>query len=110
MIGHVRDFDRGLFLHLAADPLFEALARLDEARERRMEPGRPSRLAAEETAVAVVDEHDDGGIGAGEMLRSAFLVGADPHMACVAASRRSAADAAEEMSLVPVGDAARIGE
>ena len=55
--------------HLARHRLLEALARLDEAGQRRMHARRPDALAAQETALAVMDQHDHRRIGAREMRR-----------------------------------------
>ena len=46
VIGHLVDRDAGLLEHLARDRLLEALARLDEARERRMHALAASRACA----------------------------------------------------------------
>ena len=74
-----------------------------------MHPFRPDLLPPEETAIAVMDQHDDRRIGAREMLRVAFLVGAAPDMTRLLRPGRRAAHAAEAVTAVPIEEAARIG-
>ena len=75
-----------LLVDLARHGILEALARLDEARQRRMHAARKMLAAAQQALVAVMDQHDDRRIGAREMLGLAALVGAH---ADVAAARDS---------------------
>ena len=64
---HRADFDRGFLAHLARDRVFEALARLDKAGQRRIHARHKVLVASEQRAVAIGDQHDDGRIGAREM-------------------------------------------
>jgi hypothetical protein len=110
VVADVVDHDPGLLLDLAGDRVLQAFARLDEAGQGRMHAGRELRLPAEQAAVATMHQHDDGGVGAGEMAGAAGGVGAAPLMSRLARHGRAAADAAEAMAGVPVQDAAGEGE
>ena len=60
-----------LLLHLAQHALLERLAKLGEARQRRVPPFRPRLLAAEQALLAARDEDDDRGIEARPEARAA---------------------------------------
>ena len=67
-------------------------------------------MVAEQAAVAVMHQHDDGGVGAREMLGAAGRVGAFADMAAGDARGRRTAHAAEAGAPVPVRQGAGIGE
>ena len=52
------------FQHFAGHGIFQALAGFDEARDRRVAPGWPGGLAAEQCPLAIRRQHDDGRIEA----------------------------------------------
>ena len=90
---------------LAAHGGLDELAGLHEAGEQRVHPRRPGGGAAEEDRVAVQDQHDDDGVGTGEMLRSAGGAGALP--ALVGDGGSGAAAGTEAVRRVPAEDALR---
>ena len=59
-----RDAHARFLEHFARHRVFEALARLDESRDGGIAARRPARLPAEQRALAVRHQHDDGGIDA----------------------------------------------
>ena len=68
VVVHLAHPHAGFLHHLAADRFLQALARLHEAGERRIHRGVGKPVGvAEQRAVAAVHQHDDGGVGAGEM-------------------------------------------
>ena len=91
---------------LALHGLFERLAALDEAGERREERARPRGLAAEQAALAVEHEHDHHRVGAREVLGRARVAPAGP--AAVLRARRLAAAGAEAVAGMPVQQVARL--
>ncbi len=99
-------------MRLAAHRILDRLAGLHEAGEARVHVRVEARRAAEERALAaalpVDGEHDHHRVGARKMLRRA-----DRAVAPVSADRhpgRRAADRAEAVAGVPVGEAARLRE
>src|SRR5882724_1867304 len=106
VVAYLVDRDADLLADLAAHRILQAFARLDEAGQHRMHPGWPDRLAAEHDPVTVMDQHDDRGVGAGEMLGAAGRRGAASQMPALGALRRAAANAAEAVAAVPVQQAA----
>ena len=67
MVRHAAHVDTRFFSDFAPHSVLDGLAGLHEASERRVKAGRVARAAAEEAggAVAVEDERDDDGVGAG---------------------------------------------
>ena len=91
VVAHVGDLDADLLPDLAGDGVLQALARLDEAGQRRVHVLGPLALAAEDDPVAAADQHDHRRVGAREMLRAAIVVDADPDVAGLAHHGRGAA-------------------
>ncbi len=56
----------GFFQHFSGHCVFQAFAGLDESGDRRIAAGRPAGLAAEQAAVAVSHQNDDGRVDAWE--------------------------------------------
>src|SRR5271165_3295560 len=72
------DANSNLFRHLAADGVFDRLPRFHESGEAGIHLRRETRLTAEQTLVAIDDEHNDGGIRARKMLGAAGVASAPP--------------------------------
>ena len=96
-VARVGDLDARLLEHLARHGLLERLARLDEAGQRAVAAGRPGRLAAEQDAVAVDDEHDHHRVGA------RVVVGAAGGAACAGSPPRRPRCGAPQTRAVRVG-------
>ena len=99
-VGHVAHRDAGLLEHLAADGVLDRLARLDEAGQGRVPPLRPhgwrpsSSALVGLTRLAVGDDHDDGGVGARELLAAAARCSRSTWPACSTRARRRTAGSA----------------
>ena len=74
VIGRFEHRHAGFLQHFAGHGVFQALAGFDEARDRRIPPGWPRRLAAEQCPLAIRGQHDDGGIQARKMIDAAGVV------------------------------------
>ncbi len=95
--------------NLAADGFFQGFTGFDEAGEGGIHGGpREAGGMTQQRPVAAMDEHDDGGVGAGEVLGVAD--GAQHHVAGAFHLARIAADAAELVPLPPVHEAPGMGE
>lgn len=88
--------------------MLERLARLDEARERRVHAGRELLLPPEQAALAIGDEHDDDRIDARKMLCVAVRTKASPARA--GGIRGVAAVRAEAVPPMPVEHRTRFAE
>ena len=104
------DDDPGLFENLARDGVFEALTGLHEAGDGRITPGGPARLATEQRALAVRDEHDHRRVDAREGLRGAGRIGAAHDMSGALRLAGRTADAAVPMPPLPIGERPRVGQ
>ena len=104
------DTHAGFLEHLAAHRVFEAFARLDEARERREPPFRPLRPAPEQTTIAVSDDDDDRRVGAREMLYAALWIRTLRPMPGRLQRQRCCAGRAVARALLPVREPARVRE
>jgi tripartite-type tricarboxylate transporter receptor subunit TctC len=110
MVAYISHENAGLLQHLAPYAILKALARFQESREDGMHAGRPCRLPRQQAAAAIVDQHDDSGVGAGKMLGAAGWVGAVAAMAGIADHGFAAAYPAEAMPAVPPHDTLGIGQ
>ena len=109
MVADGVDADGRFLKDLAGDGFLQAFAGFDEAGQGGIHGGiGEARGVAEQGAVAVVDQHDDGGVGAGEMLGVAG--GADHDVAGAARDAGAAAGAAEAVAAAPVHKAAGVRE
>src|SRR5258708_24968942 len=109
-VGDVPDADMHLLEHFARHGILEALTRLDEAGQGRMHAARKVLAAAQQALVAVMYQHDDGGIGAREMLGLAALVGTNADMAAARHLGAGAAHAAVAVPAMPVSPGAGISQ
>jgi hypothetical protein len=100
----------GFLEHFAHHGVLEAFARLDETRDGRIPPCGPRRLAPEQGALAVGDQHDDRGIEPREVIDAAGRAGALQYVACAAAARGRATRPAEAVAAAPVEHRARVRE
>ena len=78
MIGDLSYPDAGFLQHLTRHRLFQALARFDEAGQRRIHPRWEARLAPQQAAIAVMHQHDHGRIGLGGNAAWRIPIGAAP--------------------------------
>ncbi len=83
MIVHGTNTHARLFEHFTTHGVFEAFTRLYESGQRGIKTVGPVAVAAEQASVLVLDQHDDGRIGAWKMLFTAAIAGAHAHVACV---------------------------
>src|SRR5207302_8126193 len=60
VVANLADADAGLLTYLARHRILETLARLDEAGQGRVLALGPGTLAAEQSALAIGHQHDDG--------------------------------------------------
>ncbi|KAK0359745.1 hypothetical protein LTR94_030086, partial [Friedmanniomyces endolithicus] len=101
------DADAGFLEQFARDRFLDRLARFDEAGQRRIAAGRPGMLATEQDAPAIFGQHDDDGVGAGEMFGSAGVCIAFARPAGLDRAGGRAADRAMAMPGMPVDQTAR---
>jgi len=94
-----------LLHNLTSDRIFQALARLDKASNRRVPARRPTRLAPEQRTLAIGDEHNDRRIETREEFVATDLVRAPDYMSRALRNRRLTTHTAETMAR-----AARMGQ
>ena len=101
-VGHLPDLDSGLFTNLATYGVCQALARFDEAGQRRPATCRPGGLASQQrTIVLIGDEHDHRGVRARELI--ALTLTTAQHMAGLARLETATAARAVTMCEMPFG-------
>ena len=81
VILNVADMNVGLFVHLASDGILEALTRFREPGDRGIPALGPVGLPAEQTAILIRDEYDDGGIDTGKNFARAVRIDTDAGIA-----------------------------
>ena len=111
MVFHIGNWDPGFLEDLTDDRVFQAFAGLDESGEHRMLSDWPDRLPAKDAAVgSIVDQHDDGGICAGETEETAFLILAREHMPGLTALGWAAALPTKPVAALPGRHGAGVSE
>ena len=80
LVADLAHFYAGLLTDLSNHRFRQALSRLDETGQGRIDPLRPNLLSPEKTAITILHKHDDGGIGPRKMLLLTTLVSASPYV------------------------------
>ena len=97
MVSNSMHGNAGLLGHFAHDRVLETLARLNKPRNRRVTPGRPAGLPAEQCTRAVADHDDDRRINARKCFLGAARIGTAQHVPGTFAQQAGAARAAKAM-------------
>ena len=110
VIGRFEHRHAGFFQHFAGHGVLQALTRFDEARDRRISPGWPRGLAAEQCPLAIRRQHDDGRIEAWKMIDAAGVVRAFHDVPGAGNASWRTARATVTVTAAPVEHGARIRE